>query len=123
MTTAVLIALMVLTDAASDVLLAHAMKEVGPIRVFRFAAMVAMLRLVASNRSFVLGVLSAAIHFAAFPLLLSYADLSFVIPAGALVYVAGTLGARLFLGEGVSVRRWVGVLLICAGVALVAGNV
>lgn len=123
MTTAILIALMVLTDAASDVLLAYAMKQVGPIRVFRFAAMVAMLRLVASNRSFVLGVFSAAIHFAAFLLLLSYADLSFVIPAGALVYVASTLGARLFLGEVVSVRRWVGVLLICAGVALVAGNV
>jgi len=32
----------------------------------------------------------------------------------------GTLGAKYILGEEVSAARWVGVVLVCAGVALVA---
>ena len=41
-----------------------------------------------------------------------------MIPAAALDYVVGTLGARFLLGESVTPLRWAGVCLISAGVAL-----
>jgi uncharacterized membrane protein len=50
---------------------------------------------------------------------LSWADYSYVMPAGAFGYALLTLMAVLFLHESVSPRRWVGVLLICVGVLLV----
>jgi len=54
--------------------------------------------------------------------LLSWKAISFVIPASALSYVVGTLGAKYILHEDVSPARWIGVLLVCAGVALVAAG-
>jgi uncharacterized membrane protein len=54
--------------------------------------------------------------------LLSWEPISLVIPASALSYVVGTLGAKYILGEQVSAARWVGVVLVCAGVALVAAG-
>ena len=50
---------------------------------------------------------------------LSWADYSYVMPAGAFGYALLTLMAVLFLHESVSPRRWVGVVLICVGVLLV----
>jgi drug/metabolite transporter (DMT)-like permease len=41
-----------------------------------------------------------------------------VVPATALSYAVGTLGARFVLGERVTLVRWAGVALVCAGVAL-----
>ncbi len=50
---------------------------------------------------------------------LSWADYSYVMPAGAFGYALLTLLAVVFLHESVSPRRWVGVVLICVGVLLV----
>jgi uncharacterized membrane protein len=50
---------------------------------------------------------------------LSWADYSYVMPAGAFGYALLTLLAVVFLHENVSPRRWVGVVLICVGVLLV----
>jgi uncharacterized membrane protein len=52
--------------------------------------------------------------------MLSVAKASFVFPATALSYAVGTLGGKFFLGERVTTQRWLGVLLVCIGVALVA---
>lgn len=51
--------------------------------------------------------------------LLSWADLSYVLPVTASGYVLTTVLARLVLREQVSALRWGGVLLIVAGIALV----
>jgi len=118
--TAFLIALMVLGDAASDVLITRGMKQVGEVASLRPLALFRTAGRVARNPSFVLGLAVSSLHFAAFVCLLSYADLSFVIPASALVYVVSTLGARLFLDERVTPRRWAGSALVCAGVALLS---
>jgi uncharacterized membrane protein len=50
---------------------------------------------------------------------MSWADYSYVMPAGAFGYALQTLLAVLVLHETVSAKRWVGVLLICVGVVLV----
>jgi len=52
--------------------------------------------------------------------LLSLADLGFVLPVTAAGYVISTLLGRVVLHEQVSLSRWLGVILISAGAALVA---
>jgi drug/metabolite transporter (DMT)-like permease len=51
--------------------------------------------------------------------LLSWADLSYVLPMTSIAYVLVALVGRFLLHEHVSPARWVGVTLIMAGVALV----
>jgi drug/metabolite transporter (DMT)-like permease len=52
--------------------------------------------------------------------LFSWADLSFVVPCIASSYIISTLLAEFVLDEPVDITRWLGVLLICFGVFLVA---
>jgi drug/metabolite transporter (DMT)-like permease len=72
------------------------------------------------NGWFWAGVPLMALSFYSLLLLLSWAPISLVIPASALNYVVGAFGAKYILGEEISVARWAGVILVCAGVALVA---
>ncbi|MBX5496547.1 MAG: hypothetical protein IRZ15_14535 [Bryobacteraceae bacterium] len=51
--------------------------------------------------------------------LLSWVDLSYVLPVTSIGYVLSTLMGVYFLGESVSMTRWAGTLLIVAGTALV----
>lgn len=53
-------------------------------------------------------------------ILLSWADLSYVLPVTAFSYALSALAGALYLHEKVTMREWVGVCLITAGVALVA---
>jgi drug/metabolite transporter (DMT)-like permease len=52
--------------------------------------------------------------------LLSWADLSYVLPVTAVGYVLVALAAHLFLAEQIPFKRWAGIVLIVAGVALVS---
>jgi drug/metabolite transporter (DMT)-like permease len=52
--------------------------------------------------------------------LLSWADLSYVLPVTAIGYVLVALTAKVFLHEHVSPWRWAGIALIVAGVTLVS---
>jgi drug/metabolite transporter (DMT)-like permease len=51
--------------------------------------------------------------------LLSWADLTYVLPVTALGYVLTVLAGRVLLAEQVSGQRWAGTLMIVAGVSLV----
>jgi uncharacterized membrane protein len=51
--------------------------------------------------------------------LLSWADLSYVLPVTSLGYVANALIGRWLLNEQVTPARWAGTLLIVAGTVLV----
>jgi uncharacterized membrane protein len=52
--------------------------------------------------------------------LMSWADLSFVLPVTSLGYVLSALMGYWFLAEHVTSRRWAGTLLIVAGTLLVS---
>jgi drug/metabolite transporter (DMT)-like permease len=54
--------------------------------------------------------------------LLSWADLSYVVPVTAVGYAVVALLGRVFLHERITAARWVGIALIVAGVALVGGG-
>jgi drug/metabolite transporter (DMT)-like permease len=54
--------------------------------------------------------------------LLSWADLSYVLPVTSIGYVVVALLGKLMLNEQITARRWTGIALIVAGVALVSGG-
>ncbi len=58
--------------------------------------------------------------FASYLTALSWADLTFVLPATAFGYVIIALLARFWLHEAISLERWAGIVLIALGVGFVA---
>ena len=55
--------------------------------------------------------------------LLSWADLSYVLPVTSIAYVLVALVGRFVLHEQISIARWAGITLIMVGVALVGHTV
>ncbi len=58
--------------------------------------------------------------FASYLTALSWADLTFVLPATALGNVVVALISRFWLHETISIERWAGIVLITLGVGFVA---
>jgi drug/metabolite transporter (DMT)-like permease len=119
MRTALFIAIVVLSGTGGEIAVTHAMKRLGEVKDFRPRAVLGVI-----GRAFRIGWMwfgFALMILAFFSLLalLSWEDVSFVVPATALSYAVGALGARFLLGERVNALRWAGVLLVCLGVALV----
>jgi drug/metabolite transporter (DMT)-like permease len=54
--------------------------------------------------------------------LLSWADLSYVLPVTSVGYVVVALIGKVLLNESITGRRWAGIVLIMAGVALVSAG-
>jgi drug/metabolite transporter (DMT)-like permease len=69
-----------------------------------------------------LGVLLLILWLACRMALLSWADLSYVLPVTSVGYVLVALAGRIMLNEQISAKRWLGILLIMGGVALVGGS-
>jgi multidrug transporter EmrE-like cation transporter len=116
------LAVLVLGSTGGEIAITHGMKSTGEPARLRPMAVLQFLGRALRNRWFWAGVPLMAISFYSLLLLLSWEPISFVIPASALSYVVGTFGAKYILGEEISVARWAGVILVCAGVALVAAG-
>jgi drug/metabolite transporter (DMT)-like permease len=103
-------------NGTGDVLLKRGMDDLGEIHlnnwIHIFNAFI--------NPWVVVGILCLAGFFYAYLTALSWADLTFVLPATAFGYVVTAFLSRFFLNEVVSPWRWAGVLLITGGVGLVA---
>ena len=95
------------------------MKQTGEILDFSPSALAATFVKTFTNGSIWLGILSLLIFFVSYLLLLSWADFSYVQPASAIGYAFVAVLGYFVLGEFISPMRWMGVLVICAGVALV----
>lgn len=54
--------------------------------------------------------------------LLSWADLSFVLPLTGVGYILAAVFGRLFLSESITPGHWIGTILIFAGTALVGST-
>ncbi len=119
---ALMLAVLVFGSTGGEIAITHGMKAVGEPARLRPMAVLGFLRRAVRNGWFWAGVPLMALSFYSLLLLLSWEPISFVIPASALSYVVGTFGAKYILGEEISVARWAGVLLVCAGVALVAAG-
>lgn len=119
MKTAFFIALVVLASTGGDICITHTMKGIGEVRQFSPRAILGVLGRAFRIRRMWLGIGLLSVSFFSLLTLLSWENVSFVIPATALSYAVGALGAQFLLGERVSGVRWAGVALVCIGVALV----
>lgn len=114
-----LLAVFICGTTAGEIAMTHGMKSAGEPARLRPKEVLAFLGRAVVNGWFWLGIPLMALSFYTLLVLLSWRPISFVIPASALSYVVGTLGAKYILREDVSPTRWVGVVFVCAGVALV----
>src|SRR5438045_1017971 len=67
----------------------------------------------------ILGVVTLICFFSCYIASLSWADLTFIMPATSFGYVLTALLSAMVLHEHVSVSRWAGIILITAGVGFV----
>lgn len=109
----------VFAGTTGEIAVTHTMKRIGEVRSFRPRAMLRMLGHAFRHRMMWAGIAMMALGFFSLLALLSWENVSLVVPATALSYAVGALGAKLFLGERVDRLRWLGVLLVVVGVALV----
>src|SRR5258707_512878 len=114
-----LLASMVFFSSLGNVLLSRGMKQTGEIVDFSPAALAITFVKTFTNGSIWLGILSLLVFFVSYLLLLSWADFSYVQPASAIGYAFVAVLGYFVLGEFISTTRWIGVLIICAGVGLV----
>ena len=105
-----------------EVLTAGAMRRIGDLDVIRRrSGLPGAIKAVLTSPMFVAGALAMAVNFFALLFTLSVVDVSLAAPATAsLTYVGNACAAKMFLGENVDKRRWIGVLFVSIGVILLA---
>ena len=101
-----------------DSMLSRGMKEIGNISVSRLQDLLLALQ----NPWIIGGIFFLLAFFAAYLTALSWADLTYVVPATSIGYVILALIAKFVLHEQVSMLRWVGIGLIAVGVSFVASG-
>jgi drug/metabolite transporter (DMT)-like permease len=114
---AILIAIM-LTASVGDTLLSRGMSQVGAVDLHH----VHLLWHALFNPFVASGILLLTGFFASYMTALSWADLTFVMPATAFGYVVVALLSRFWLHEHLSPYRWAGIVLIVCAVGFVANG-
>lgn len=112
------LAIVILCAACGDVSLARGMKAFGAVTLANLPTLYTALL----SPWTILGILLLMGFFASYLSALSWADLTYVLPATSLSYILMVLLAKFFLHEYVSIWRWLGVALIVTGVGFVAGG-
>lgn len=116
---AVLFFFIVVAGTGGELCVSRAMKSVGEIHDFRPRALLRFLIQSARLPWMWLGVALMTLGFFSLLAILSFQEVSFVVPVSALSYAAGAFGAKAFLGERISAHRWLGIAVVCLGVTIV----
>ncbi len=111
-----LLVILVFASTLGDVFLKRGMGQIGVITASRWQDLL----FAVLNPWIAFGVLLLLIFFASYLAALSWADLSYIMPATAFGTVLTALLARLMLHEQIPLTRWIGILLITFGVGFVA---
>jgi drug/metabolite transporter (DMT)-like permease len=98
-----------------DSLLSYGMKQVGNISLHNIHSLFFAM----TNTWVALGIVLLLGFFASYMTALSWADLTYVLPASSLGYVLLAFIAKFLLHEQVSLTRWAGIALVSAGVGFV----
>ena len=109
---------MVVCANTGDLMLKRGMTQIGAVEISAAGLRHALLMTITSGTIWI-GIFFLPEFMLSYMTVLSWADYSYVMPAGAFGYALLTLLAVVFLHEHVSSRRWIGVVLICVGVLLV----
>src|SRR3984957_5251094 len=113
----ILIAVM-LTASVGDTLLSRGMAQVGAVDMHHLGLLWRAL----FNPYVASGIVLLIGFFASYMTALSWADLTFVMPATAFGYVVVALLSRFWLHEHLSIYRWARAVLIVCPVGVVAGG-
>jgi len=113
-----MVSLMVVCANVGDLMLKRGMSRIGGVQP-SLAGLTRAFPLTVSNGSIWIGIIFLSGFMLSYMTVLSWADYSYVMPAGAFGYALLTLLAVILLHEAVSPRRWLGVIFICVGVLLV----
>jgi drug/metabolite transporter (DMT)-like permease len=105
-------------STAGDSLLARGMKDLGSLSLQNFTGLL----LAVLNPWVAAGILLLLAFFSCYMSALSWADLTYVLPATSLAYVLVALVGHFRLHEEISPTRWLGIALIAAGVGFVAAG-
>jgi drug/metabolite transporter (DMT)-like permease len=105
-------------SAAGDSLLARGMKDLGGVSLHNLSSLI----LAIFDPWVAAGIVLLLAFFASYMAALSWADLTYVLPASSLGYVLVALVARFAFHEAISPTRWLGIALITAGVGFVAAG-
>jgi uncharacterized membrane protein len=103
-----------LAVSVGETLLAKGMKETNTVGPGFWTQLRSVI-----NWAVVCGTLPMMSYFALYMLALKSADLSFVLPLTAISYLIAAFLARFYLHETVTPTRWLGALIITAGVVVV----
>jgi drug/metabolite transporter (DMT)-like permease len=120
MKTVVMILIIVLSTSGGDVLVTKGLKQEREVSTTGLRGFLLLGRKAFANKNFLTGLSLMAVSFFSFLAVLTWADLSFTIPATSLSYAFSTLGAKFVLKEKISRLRWTGTLFVCLGIALVS---
>ena len=107
-------------EAAGVVLLKKGITQIGEVKQVSPAEVVRVVRAGVTNVNMLLGVFFEALFFASLLILMAKSDISFLWPLTGLSFVFATFAAMWFLHEQVSPIRWVGVMCIMIGAALIS---
>jgi drug/metabolite transporter (DMT)-like permease len=105
-------------STAGDSLLARGMKDLGSVSLHNFSGLLLSIL----NPFVATGILLLLAFFSCYMSALSWADLTYVLPATSLGYVLVALIAHFSFHEEISPTRWLGIALIAAGVGFVAAG-
>ena len=104
--------------AIGDTFLARGMKQVGNMSLHSLPDLVFTIL----DPWVALGILFLLGFFATYMTALSWADLTYVLPATSVGYIVVALLSKFWLHENVTTSRWLGIVLISAGVGFVANG-
>lgn len=113
-----ILAAVTLTASVGDTFLSRGMAQVGPVDMHHLGLLWHAL----FNGYVIAGIVLLIGFFSSYMTALSWADLTFVMPATALGYVVVALLSRVWLHEQLSSYRWAGILLIVCAVGFVASG-
>ncbi|HTW45650.1 MAG TPA: EamA family transporter [Acidobacteriaceae bacterium] len=104
------------TAPLGDTLLSIGMTRVGPVSLHHLSELIYAI----GTPQILLGIALLICFFSSYLASLSWADLTFVLPASSIGNVIVALLARFWKHEHISPMRWLGILLITAAVGFVA---
>ena len=120
--TGILLSIVVLSNAFGNVALGYGMRSVGDISSYSPWELVTEGLASLANPWVLFGVLLLALFFATHSLVLTWADLSYVLLVTSLGYVVVAILSATILGESIALSRWAGTALVALGVGLVGST-
>jgi uncharacterized membrane protein len=116
---AILFFFIVVAGTAGELCVSRAMKSIGEVHDFSPRSILSFVLQALRLPWMWLGIALMSLGFFSLLAILSFREVSFVVPVSALSYAAGAFGAKAFLGERITANRWMGIAVVCLGVTIV----